>query len=182
MTRPAVRSGPLVRFVLLACTLVGLAAMHSLGHDPTMALRADAGHPGQTTVGPAPGHHGRTAAGMDGGHLGRAAVLARSVVLARPAVFIPPVVLALPAGCAGGTCEGQSASAYLGGHGHLPGWQVCLAVLTVLGLAVLLGLLLVTRAGRARTRCWSAPRVGRCRAPPARRLGLHLASVSVLRT
>ncbi|MGC5016967.1 DUF6153 family protein [Micromonospora sp. DT47] len=37
-------TGRVVRFALLACTLVGLAAMHSLGHDAAMRVAATAAH------------------------------------------------------------------------------------------------------------------------------------------
>ncbi|MFI6784436.1 hypothetical protein [Micromonospora sp. NPDC050276] len=47
MTDPAARTGHLVRLVLLACTLIGLAAMHSLGHAP-VSMRPDSGHSGHT--------------------------------------------------------------------------------------------------------------------------------------
>ncbi|SCL31861.1 hypothetical protein GA0074692_3191 [Micromonospora pallida] len=44
--------------MLLACTVFGLAAMHSLGHDPVMPLTADAGHTAHVAM-PAPAdlHH-----------------------------------------------------------------------------------------------------------------------------
>ncbi|MCG5466782.1 DUF6153 family protein [Micromonospora sp. NPDC053740] len=143
MTQPAARTGHLVRFVLLACTLIGLAAMHSLGHDP-LSMRSDSGHSSPTT-----------------------------------AVLAPP---AAQDGCTSDTCDQQTVTPAGHGNGHMPGWQVCLAVVTALSLAVVLGLLLFTHTSRAHTRIRSACCATSCRAPPARRLGLHLASVSVLRT
>ncbi|WCN83930.1 hypothetical protein [Micromonospora sp. LH3U1] len=49
MTERAARIGHLVRFVLLACPLIGLAAMHSLGHDP-LSMRPDSGYTSHTTA------------------------------------------------------------------------------------------------------------------------------------
>ncbi|MBQ0990005.1 hypothetical protein KBX08_07855 [Micromonospora sp. H61] len=146
MTQPAARTGHLVRFVLLACTLIGLAAMHSLGHDPS-SMQSDGGHSGHSSP--------------------------------TTAVLAPP---AAQDGCTSDTCDQQTVTPAGHGNGHMPGWQVCLAVVTALSLAVVLGLLLFTRTSRAHTRIRSACRATSCRAPPARRLGLHLASVSVLRT
>ncbi|GGN50557.1 hypothetical protein FHR83_009230 [Actinoplanes campanulatus] len=115
----------LVRLVLMACTVLGLATMHTLGHrhthDPGHVMAAIAGG----------GHHDESAPGPD-----------------------PSVT-----------------------------WSVCLAVLTALGVLVLL-------LGRP-PRLWTAgpdPRPGAAparsaasRAPPRRPVGLRVASISVLR-
>ncbi|MET7951952.1 DUF6153 family protein [Micromonospora sp. NPDC005324] len=142
MTPPAARTGLLVRFVLLACTLVGLAAMHSLGHDPVMSMRSAAGHADHAAGQPAP-----------------------------PAAH----------GCGSDSCDHPSASPLGHGTGHLPGWQVCLALVAAVGLAVALGVLLLARTSHARLRQRPRRRAASSRAPPAPRIGLHLASVSVLR-
>ncbi|MEG3634981.1 hypothetical protein [Micromonospora palythoicola] len=46
MRGEAVTTGRWLRFVLLACTLSGFAAMHSLGHDPVLGLAGHGGHAG----------------------------------------------------------------------------------------------------------------------------------------
>ncbi|GIJ08900.1 DUF6153 family protein [Micromonospora andamanensis] len=44
MRGEAATTGRWLRFVLLACTLFGLAAMHSLGHDPVLGTAGHGGH------------------------------------------------------------------------------------------------------------------------------------------
>ncbi|MEV2236945.1 DUF6153 family protein [Micromonospora sp. NPDC049891] len=44
MRGEAANPGRWFRFVLLACTLFGLAAMHSLGHDPVLGPAGHGGH------------------------------------------------------------------------------------------------------------------------------------------
>ncbi|MGI5519914.1 DUF6153 family protein [Micromonospora sp. CA-259024] len=142
MTQPAARAGLLVRFVLLASTLIGLAAMHSLGHDPIASMRSDGGHASHTAAQPAP-----------------------------PAAH----------GCDSDNCDHPSATPLGHGNAHLPGWQVCLAIVTAVGLTVALGALLLARTSHARPRQRPSRRAPSSRAPPVPHVGLHLASVSVLR-
>ncbi|MEV6817030.1 DUF6153 family protein [Micromonospora sp. NPDC051296] len=42
-------TGRWLRFMLLACTLVGFAAMHSLGHDPTLGAAGHGSHAASAT-------------------------------------------------------------------------------------------------------------------------------------
>ncbi|PZG15867.1 hypothetical protein C1I95_18765 [Micromonospora craterilacus] len=46
MRGEAATTGRWLRFVLLACTLFGLAAMHSLGHDPILGTAGHDSHGG----------------------------------------------------------------------------------------------------------------------------------------
>jgi hypothetical protein len=136
------RTGPVARWVLLACTLLGLAAMHSLGH---------------------------AGIGMDGptGHRPAA-----------PASMVS-VAMAVTDGCAGCAHPGDPA---MPGHGGMSVWSVCLAVLGALALAAVLAALLLafaSRHGTVTSRARTRPATPR--APPARRTGLNLAAVSVLR-
>ncbi|MFD0578414.1 DUF6153 family protein [Dactylosporangium darangshiense] len=123
------RLGRTARLVLLLATLVGLAAMHTLGHDgPHLTTPAHTGHMATAAHdapvldGPANGHHG------------------------------------------------------------MSGWDVCLAVLVAFAVLLLAAALLHGRraAGAAHLTGRTA-RTGP-RAPPPRRVGLTLATVSVLRT
>lgn len=128
--------------MLLACTLVGLAAMHSLGHDPITSMRPAAEHANHTDGQPTtPAAHG----------------------------------------CGTDTCDHPSVSPPGHDNGHLPGWQVCLALVAAVGLAVALGALLLARTSHARLRHRPRRRAASSRAPPAPRIGLHLSAVSVLR-
>jgi hypothetical protein len=127
------------RWVLLFCTLFGLATMHTLGH-----------------------------AGMH---------VDTHVDTHEPAAVTTAMVSAAPDGhCPDGHCGGRP------DHGRMSGWEVCLAVLGGLAVAVLLAaLLLVPAAGlpasiRERLTGLRVPRP-----PPRRRVGLSVASVAVLR-
>ncbi|WP_147252660.1 DUF6153 family protein [Micromonospora endolithica] len=142
MTRPAARITHLGRFVLLACTLIGVAAMHTLGHDPS-SMRPDGAHTGHATA-----------------------------VLAVPAAYD---------GYAGDDCRHDAVEPAGHGGGHLPGWQVCLAIVTAVAFAVALGVLLIARTSLVRPGPRPGHRAPSCRAPPQPRIGLHLAAVSVLR-
>ncbi len=128
--------------MLLVCTLIGLAAMHTIGHDAS-SMRPDGEHPGHATA-----------------------------ALAAPAAHD---------GCPRDDCHHGAVEPSGHGSGHLPAWQVCLAIVAAVALAVALGVLLIAHTSFAR----AGPRPGRrapsCRAPPQCRIGLHLASVSVLR-
>ncbi|MFE9692602.1 DUF6153 family protein [Micromonospora sp. NPDC005806] len=139
-TRAAV-TGRWVRLLLLLCTLVGLTAMHTLGHG----THASAGH-------------------ASAGHAATAAV---AVDVARDCPGAGCHVRALPL-----TDRGDDPS----------GWSVCLAVLGAFAVALLVVVLLrltsraVGAAAGGPLRSASGPR-----APPPRRYGLRLATVSVLR-
>ena len=140
MTQPAARAGHLVRLLLLASTLIGLAAMHSLGHD--------AGMPGAV-------HAGHTA---------------------------PVLSMAAVDACAADGCAHVIAGP--AGHqpAHLPGWAICMAVVSAFAVAIVLGVLLLTGTLHPRSGGRRAGQAAGARAPPARAVGLHLASMSVLRT
>lgn len=152
----AARGGWVARFLLLAATLIGLAAMHSLGHQ----LAMPGGHAGH---GMRPGAPPATVPAAD--QTGGAAAMS----------------VAVPSGCAGDGCP-RLAAAPNGTPGHLPGWAVCLAVIGAFGTALALAAALlvmrtVSAPGRLR---WSAPAASR--GPPALpRLGQRVAAVSVLR-
>jgi hypothetical protein len=125
--------------MLLVCTLVGLAAMHSLGHAGAM----------QTAAMLTEGHHSAAMAAGD---------------------------------CAGDGCV-QAAAAPHGGGEDMAGWDVCLAVVGGVVVAGLLAAALLAGAGRydVATALFGWRRLGP-RAPPAPlRVGLALATVSVLR-
>ena len=152
----ATRGGWVVRFLLLAATLIGLAAMHSLG--PQLAMPG-----GHTGHGMRPGAHPATAPAAD---------------LTSGAAAMS---VAVPSGCAGDGCP-RLAAAPDGTPGHLPGWAVCLAVIGAFGTALALAAaLLVTRTVSAPGRLrWSSPAASRG-PPTAPRLGQRVAAVSVLR-
>lgn len=146
------RPGRTARVLLLLATLVGLAAMHTLGHGT-------AAHAAMT---PMP-VHGTTAA---------MAAQVKHAAMAAPAE-------AVPGGCAGGHC----ARLLVPPARHTAGldwWDVCVAVLTALGVLLLFWLVgVVCRrapAGLSRLRAAAASR-----GPPVPRLGLTLATVSVMR-
>ncbi|MEU7982013.1 hypothetical protein AB0B63_26215 [Micromonospora sp. NPDC049081] len=152
----AVRGGRLVRFVLLTATLIGLAAMHSLGHEPTMA-----------------DHHNRS--GMS----------AITHMVVQPAAALTKTgaatSVAAPSGCAGDGCAGLS-SARGDSPGHVPGWAVCLAVVGAFGVALVLAAALLRRATGTTPGDRRRPSVAVSRGPPAwPRMGQRVAAVSVLR-
>jgi hypothetical protein len=150
----------MARWLLLACTLLGLAAMHILGHGGS-------GHGGSGHGGSGHGGSGHDSSGHGGfGH----------VVVQVPAMDV---------GTAPCTedCPLIPAAAPGGPDGDLVDWSVCVAVLSGIGIAVLVAFLLMVA-----TRC-PPPRIRwgrRCgpalRAPPHVTVGLLIVSVSVLRT
>ncbi|WP_326564479.1 hypothetical protein [Micromonospora peucetia] len=154
------------RLLLLFCTLLGLAAMHTIGHDSHPA-----GHSAEPSAhavaGPGPHPDGADAA-MPPQH---DTALAYVVVATFQAV----------AGCAG-DCVPDRLLPFGGAGGELPGWGVCLAVLGAFVVTLLAAALLsaVARAvgppGRGTAGTFPSPR-----APPHRPVGLRLATVSVLR-
>ncbi|KIR64867.1 hypothetical protein TK50_04580 [Micromonospora haikouensis] len=209
------------RLALLLCTLIGLAAMHTLGHGAhsggTHAGHDGAtprdGHPAPATladgaavpVALADGTGGPVAlVGGTGGPVALAGGMGGSVAPAVPVVLaggadalwafaggmavpvggmVAAVTLGGRAGCPAGGC----APARLlpdGGRADGPsGWSVCLAVLGALGVALLVAVLLLTRARAPGPPGWQAGGVSAGpRAPPSRPLGLRLAEVSVSRT
>ncbi|WP_229406539.1 hypothetical protein [Micromonospora sp. NBRC 110038] len=231
MGTTAVTGGRWGRLALLLCTLIGLAAMHTLGHGAhsggTHAGHDGAtprdGHPAPATladgaavpVALADGTGGPVA--LVGGTGGPVALVGGMGGSVAPAV---PVVLAggaaVPVALAGGAdalwafaggmavpVGGMDAAVTLGGRAGCPaggcaparllpdggradgpsGWSVCLAVLGALGVALLVAVLLLTRARAPGPPGWQAGGVSAGpRAPPSRPLGLRLAEVSVSRT
>lgn len=164
----AAATGRWVRLLLLLCTLVGLTAMHTLGHgthapaDPG-TRHGTAHHP--AAVAPAAPS---TLAGMAGRT--DPAPMADLSALVRAA-----------AGCPGDACHRRALPlGDLGGHSS--GWSVCLAVLGAFAVVLLLAVLPRARSGAAGLisagplRAAAGPR-----APPVRPYGLRLATASVLR-
>ncbi|WP_343449770.1 hypothetical protein [Micromonospora oryzae] len=209
------------RLALLLCTLIGLAAMHTLGHGAHPG-GTHAGHDGAT---PRDGHPAPATladgaavpvalADGTGGPVALAGGMGGSVAPAVPVVLAGgaavPVALAGGADAlwafAGGMAVpvgGMVAAVTLGGRAGCPaggcaparllpdggradgpsGWSVCLAVLGALGVALLVAVLLLTRARAPGPPGWQAGGVSAGpRAPPSRPLGLRLAEVSVSRT
>ncbi|MEH0981935.1 hypothetical protein [Micromonospora sp. CPCC 205556] len=169
-TASAVPTGWWPRLLLLTCTLLGLAAMHTIGHG----AHVGPGHPigsgvAGTPSGPLhhdeparaapsrPGGHGAAAPDRPGGH---GAAAAEPAVATRDHAAVLPVTPP---------------------DGGTPLWSVCLAVLGALGTAVLLAL----RRQRGTRPATASGRPVRpssgSRGPPRRALGLRLATVSVLR-
>ncbi|MEH0843370.1 hypothetical protein V6U81_13385 [Micromonospora sp. CPCC 205711] len=175
-TAKLAETGWWARLLLLACTLLGLAAMHTIGHG----AHAEGAHPmahGTHADGAYPfvyGAHADQAYPLaHGAHADEAHLVGRGAHAEGAAAV---------GGCAGDHCAGAVASPAgdAGGHPHL--WTVCLAVIGALAVTLLLAALLLG---------WTRPAVGDRgpsrpspgpRAPPGRPLGLRLATVSVLRT
>ncbi|WP_144082524.1 MULTISPECIES: hypothetical protein [unclassified Micromonospora] len=211
MGTTAVTGGRWGRLALLLCTLIGLAAMHTLGHG----AHSGGTHAGHDGAAPRDGHPAPAAfadgtggpvalvGGMGGpvapavpvGLAGGAAV---PVALAGGAdalwafaggmaVPVGGMVAAVTLGARAGCPAGGCAPARLlpdGGRADGPsGWSACLAVLGALGVALLVAVLLLTRARAPGPPGWQAGGVSAGpRAPPSRPLGLRLAEVSVSRT
>ena len=165
-------TGRVGRWLLLACTVIGLAAMHTLGHTSS---HTGAHHP--------PGHADRPPAvsagqtddvALEAGHGTGAPVMVSAAVVAL-------IDLMMVDGCAGDGCA-HAQPAPEPGREVPPAWSVCLAVLAALSVAVLLAWLLISRqarAGEAVRRV--AARLGESRAPPWPGFGSQLVSVSVMR-
>ncbi|MFC8848756.1 MULTISPECIES: hypothetical protein [unclassified Micromonospora] len=174
MRTMAVTGGRWVRLALLLCTLVGLAAMHTLGHGAHSGGTHDGhdgaaprdGHPISVTLASGVAASGRLAGGM-----------------AAPAGGMVVAALGAHAGCPAGECV-PARLLPVGGRADGPsGWSVCSAVLGALGVALLVAVLLLTGArafGPSGRRPGGAP--AGPRGPPSRPLGLRLAEVSVSRT
>ncbi|GAA3347331.1 hypothetical protein GCM10020358_61710 [Amorphoplanes nipponensis] len=164
------QTGRFARLILLACTVFGLATMHTLGHSGVHAPAADP--------------HGAASAGM-----ASLAVNVPLVGMAAPGGMASGATVhdrgllrdvAVPASA--GVCDGRCAHAPGSSpHGGTAGWGVCVAVLGGLAMLVLLALAV---AG-SRTRGTGGPEPRRrsvvSRGPPVRRRGLALAAGSVLR-
>jgi hypothetical protein len=166
-------TGRVGRWLLLACTVIGLAAMHTLGHAGSHSgVHRAAGHgerPAAVSAAQAEQLAGQSTTGHDPG---------APVMVAAAAVALINVVTD---GCAGHGCPHVQPAPEPGRH-DLPAWSVCLAVLAGLGVAVLLAWLLISGrapAGDAVRRV--AGRVGESRTPPWPGFGLQLVSVSVMR-
>ncbi|MFI2665587.1 hypothetical protein [Micromonospora carbonacea] len=212
MRTRAVAGGRWGRLALLLCTLVGLAAMHTLGHGAHSG-GTHSGHDGATPrdAHPAPvaladgaGAPVALADGMGvpvalaggaavpvalagGADALRAFADGVAVPVGGVAVRVGGVVAAVTVGAHTGCPAGGCAPARLladGGRADGPsGWSACLAVLGALGVALLVAVLLLTGA-RAAGPPGRRPDGGPAgpRAPPPRPLGLWLAEVSVSRT
>lgn len=149
--------GRIARLVLLACTLLGLAAMHTIGHHAT-------GH--------GTGHNHDHAVSQP------AAATQHVVEMAR-ATLTAVVPGAEPGGCAGCTPMTLMAHSTTGG---MSGWDLCVAVLSSFAvLVLLLVLLLTTVSGRSRPRDFSTGVSRSPRGPPGRSFGLAVTALSVLR-
>jgi hypothetical protein len=138
--------------ILLAGTLFGLAAMHTLGHSG-MRMHAHDHHVAETV-----------AAAVSGS----AHALGAMNDVAEPA--------------SGGVCDGGCAHAPgPSPHGGMAGWSVCLAVLGAFAVILLLAIVLArSRRGRPPGPD-TARRTAGSRGPPVRPAGLAMAAVSVLR-
>ncbi|MEU7931318.1 hypothetical protein [Micromonospora echinofusca] len=172
------------RLLLLVGTLLGLAAMHTIGHDSHQT-----GHPANPSahIAVAPVPH---AAVVPAPHAARAPVAsaphaALALVPPSQGVAAPHAVgaaLEAVVGCPGGCASEELLPAGGGTGGGLPGWGVCLAVLGAFAAALLLAALLSVRVravgptGGGSVGAFPPPR-----APPPRPVGLRLATVSVLR-
>ena len=155
-TGTAAAVGRMARLVLLACTLLGLAAMHTIGHNA-------AGH----------------GTGQDH-EASQPAVASQHVVGMAQAALTVVVSVARPGGCGGG-CAPMALMAY-GTSGGMSGWGLCVAVLSSFAVVVLLlALLLTTVSARSRLGNLSAGAARAPRGPPGRSFGLAVAAMSVLR-
>ncbi|MBB5829196.1 hypothetical protein [Micromonospora carbonacea] len=204
MRTRAVAGGRWGRLALLLCTLVGLAAMHTLGHGAHSG-GTHSGHDGATPrdAHPAPaaladgtGAPVALASGMGvpvalvGGAAvpvalagGADALRAFAGGVAVRVGVVAAVTVGAHTGCPAGGCAPDRLLADGGRADGSSGWSACLAVLGALGAALLVAVLLLTGA-RAAGPPGRRPDGGPAgpRAPPPRPLGLRLAEVSVSRT
>jgi hypothetical protein len=181
------QTGRSVRWLLLACTLFGLAAMHTIGHGG-MHLEAAGHHPAAMAVAMPGAISAETAAGRKATLVEPAAVpeMTWAVPAAGPGVT-PTVLTAMtgaswaePAGaggCDGGCAHGPGS----GPHDGMAGWSVCLAVLGAVATLILLAMLVMPSRRRERPASVADPWAVVSRGPPVRSAGLAVAAVSVLR-
>jgi hypothetical protein len=133
--------------VLLTCTLLGLATMHSLGHGGAHTATMSTGH-----------------AAMSAGQAVAAVAMSAAVE-----------------NCPDGHCRQVPGTGH-GRHDDIPAWSVCLAVLAGLGITALLAWLMLAAGTGSRAGPPAGPfRSAASRPPPRPRLGLRVATVSVLR-
>jgi hypothetical protein len=149
--------GRVARLVLLACTLLGLAAMHTIGHS-------------------AVGH------GADRQAAGHMPVDAEQTLEAMAqTVASAAASFAESDRCAGDGCA--HATLMPTGMSGMGNWELCVAVLTAFAAAIVLAALLLAAAtGRFPPPLCRRPAVTAPRGPPVSPFGLTLATVSVLRT
>ncbi|MFG2053862.1 hypothetical protein ACGFI9_07490 [Micromonospora sp. NPDC048930] len=168
MATEAAVTGRWVRLLLLLCTLVGLTAMHTLGHGGHAPADQDTGH--GIAHHPAPVEPA-TPAGL--------AAMADLPAIAGMAVH--PGLAGMAPDCAGDGCAVRALPlGHLGGDPS--GWSVCLAVLGAFAVALLAAVLLRARSHTAGPTVDGPFRVASgSRAPPTRPYGLRLAAASVLR-
>lgn len=164
--------GRLARFLLLVGTLIGLAAMHSLGHHTSLRMANVADHDSPATA--AHTHAHVLMASEQGSPV--------EMTGAVPALAAPVAEVFGVRWCGADDCVRLGPAPDQQHRDDGVGWMACMAVVTVFGLVLALGAaLLGQRAGR-----WSdlplLARVAGSRGPPARTVGLVLASTSVLRT
>ncbi|MCW2641989.1 MAG: hypothetical protein JWP76_4295 [Dactylosporangium sp.] len=142
---------PTPRWLLLAFTLLGLAAMHTIGHT-------GAGHRMAMPERPAI-HRLQTTA----------------IMLTELAMHVAaPVEQACPIGCA-------HVSDGLPAGGHPGSWSACLAILAALAVAVLVGWLVRAASVRHGANRPVRPVTLTPRGPPRPGVGLRLADLAVLR-
>jgi disulfide bond formation protein DsbB len=143
--------GRVARWTLLACTLLGLAAMHTVGH-----------------AGMQMGAHGQVMPGST------ATLVVTHVA---PVEAVQAVVAAVTGGCADDDCADPSHhGGAMSGWSMCLAVLSGLAVVVLLA-----ALLLRATTGRGRRRFRAASRVVVPRGPPGRRSGLTMVAVSVLR-
>jgi FlaG/FlaF family flagellin (archaellin) len=207
----AVAGGRIARLLLLACTLFGLAAMHTIGHggvdhvshhdEPQAAVGDTVSVAASSSLTPVVAAGGRKTVDPMAGAVVAMPVVAAAARTPVAAVVDPmaaavgsmPVAVtagrtpvaadAAPMLVAADGCDcGHGAMQPLGGGG-MAGWGLCVAVLGALAVALLLAaLLLAALTGRYPPRQARAPGRTAPRAPPVLPFGLTLATVSVLRT
>lgn len=170
MRSERVPAGRIARWLLLACTILGLAAMHSLGHGSS--------HTGA-------GHGEHASAAGHGKQLSAAPAFAAvmSEPMAASMTAFAAVLAAAPAAVAGGGCSGDCHGA--GGPGRhdddISGFSVCLAVLAAFGIAMLLAWLRLRTPVPTGALAHPSARWATLRAPPTAGAGLRLAALSVMR-
>ncbi|GIG00379.1 hypothetical protein [Catellatospora citrea] len=183
------RPGRAARVLVLLATLVGLAAMHTLGHGAAAhaAMTPMPGHATATAAEKTPTAMATavaaTAAQFETGSATAAQVGAgaATVVKVEAGAAMAAQVEAVPReGCPDGYCAGLLAPPARHTAG-MDWWDVCVAVLTALGVLLLLFWLVGVVSRRGSGTLSQARAVAASRGPPGRGLGLTLATVSVMR-